>query len=110
MKIETGTTMKTTGCHHWRVTNSSGSPTAVRQASSAPSASRSPLIQSRSGLELRATFFTPAASAMSTHAHEKSAITCACSSDMRWYREKIPTVPTEMISAETTSKTRYARK
>ena len=83
MKTDMGNTIRTIGCHQERETNSSGRPTAVLHACSAPSRPRSPRIHSRSGLELRATFFAPAASASSTQPQETSAITCTCWSDMR---------------------------
>src|SRR5256885_9115202 len=63
MKIDTGTITNAIGCHHWRVTNSSGSPTALRQASTAARSPRSPLSQSLTGPELRLIFLTPARNA-----------------------------------------------
>src|SRR4051812_41892688 len=110
MKIAVGAMISTTGCHHCRVTNSSGRPTAVRHASSAPLGPRSPSAHSRSGTELRLTFLNPAASVTTTAPHENSTIVSNCESDRCWYSEKIPTVPSAIVSAESSSKARYARK
>ena len=106
MKIAVGTTMNAIGCHHCRETNSSGSPTAVRQASAAPFSLSSAEIHSRKGRELRLTFLKPAASASSTAPHENSTSAWSCESDIRWYSEKIPTVPSAIKSAETSSQPR----
>ena len=109
MKIEIGTTRKTIGCHHWRVTNSSGRPTAARHASTAPGSPCSPRVHRLSGAELRYAFFAPARSATSTHPHANAAITCSWVVEIRWYSEKIPTVASAIVSAEANSKPRYAK-
>ena len=104
-KIDTGSATSTTGSHAARVTNSTGSEIAERQASGACSRPWAPCAQVSNGRAFGTTLRAPTASDSATHAHENSPMRTNCATVTRSYSVSSPSVATVIVSADSTSKT-----